>query len=99
MLTSNGKKRYPTYYSIALHNFASEFKQVRQNEKTLFCYLVGGELYTTYKKAASYYIGEVTLKNYRQDPKIEEAVLYSKGNITNGLYYNSGKPYFIKLGE
>lgn len=96
MLTATGKKRYPDYYSTALHNFAAEFKQVRMNEKTLFCYLVDGELYTTYKKSASWYVGEVTLKSYRQDPAIEQKVLYSKGDITNGFYYNSGKPFFVK---
>jgi hypothetical protein len=95
-LTNGGKKRYPDYYRIALNTFWYEFLNLRMAENTLFCYLVDDVLYTTHKKNASYFVGDVTLKNYKDDPAIEKRVLQSKGEITNGYYYNSGKPYFVK---
>ena len=61
--------------------------------------MVDNVLYTTHKKNASYFVGDVTLKHYKDNPEIEQKVLYSKGEITNGYYYNSGKPYFVKLNK
>jgi hypothetical protein len=95
-LTDTGKKRYPDYFRISLNAFWYEFLNLRMAENTLFCYLVDNVLYTTYKKNASWYNGVVTLPSYKSDPSIEEKVLQSKGDITNGYYYNSGKPYFVK---
>jgi hypothetical protein len=95
-LTDTGKKRYPDYFRISLNAFCYEFSNLRMSENTLFCYLVDNVLYTTYKKSASYFKGEVTLPSYKSDPTIEDKILYAKGNITNGYYYNSGKPHFIK---
>jgi len=98
-LTDTGKKRYPDYYRIALNAFWCEFLNLRMAENTLFCYLVDGVLYTTHKKNASWFNGVVTLPHYKDNPAIEEKVLYSKGDVTNGYYYNSGKPYFVKLNK
>jgi hypothetical protein len=99
MKTDKGNNRYPAYYSTVLYSFHREYSEVKMRENTLFCYLVDNVLYTTYKKSASYYKGDVTLKHYKDDPTIEEKVLYNKGNVTNGYYYNSGKPYFVKYTE
>ena len=98
-LTESGNKRYPDYTRMALNAFWSEFINVRMSENALFCYVVDGKLYTTFNKHLPHkytFKGTTSIKNYKEDPSVEEKILSRKGNITDGYYYPNGKPYFVR---